>query len=138
MTRRRLLLFALAGPVVLLGVGAWLLCPRSAITRENAARLRPGMYLAEVEAILGGPARDERTGLVDGDYADCEYGRFMGWWLLDTWDRAHGEQEQEWASDSVMIRVYLNDSHKVISTYSVNVRRVFQSPLDMLRRWLRL
>ena len=33
--------------------------PRSAITHENATRIRKGMTLAQVEQILGGPARSE-------------------------------------------------------------------------------
>jgi hypothetical protein len=45
--------------VVALAAGAWLLLPRPAITRENAARIQVGMTLTEVEALLGGPARAE-------------------------------------------------------------------------------
>jgi outer membrane protein assembly factor BamE (lipoprotein component of BamABCDE complex) len=67
MTRRRLLLFALIAVAVVLAVGVWLLWPRTAITRENAAKIQAGMTLAEVEAILGGPARDEMTGRVLSD-----------------------------------------------------------------------
>jgi hypothetical protein len=60
MTRRRLLLLALPVALALLAVGAtWLLLPQTAITRANAARIKPGMTLAQVEAILGGPARHE-------------------------------------------------------------------------------
>jgi hypothetical protein len=62
-TRRRLFLLALCVAVVLLGVGIWLLWPRwphTAISQENVNRINVGMTLAEVEQILGGPARDER------------------------------------------------------------------------------
>src|SRR5438270_30783 len=63
MTRRRLLLFGLPAALVLVGVGVWALWPRqSLITVENAARIRQGMMSEEVEAILGGPPRDESTG----------------------------------------------------------------------------
>src|SRR5581483_2117599 len=41
---------------------AWLLSPRSAVTPENAAMIEKGMIIAEVEAIMGGAARDETTG----------------------------------------------------------------------------
>jgi hypothetical protein len=63
-TRRRVLMLAFPAAVVLLAVVVWLfwLQPPSAITRENAAKIKDGMRLAEVEAILGGPARDDRTG----------------------------------------------------------------------------
>ena len=60
MTRRRLLLFALAA-VVVLAAGVWLLWPQPAITPENAAKIKQGMTLMEVEAILGAPAGDYRT-----------------------------------------------------------------------------
>jgi hypothetical protein len=75
--RRRLLILAVAGTVVMLAVGAWLFWPRTAITRENAAKIQRGMTLAEVEAILGGPARDEtpkRPLLVkiQGVHPDCD------------------------------------------------------------------
>jgi hypothetical protein len=53
---RRLLLFALPIAVVLALAIAWGLWPRTAITAENATRIQPGMTLAEVEEILGGPA----------------------------------------------------------------------------------
>jgi hypothetical protein len=58
----------LVGMAALIGVGvlvltAWLLWPRTtittAITLENAATIKEGMTRAEVEAILGGPPRDE-------------------------------------------------------------------------------
>ena len=63
MGRRRVLLLGSAAVVVVgLAIGVWTLWPRTAITEENAAKLRPGMTLAEVEAILGGPARIETTG----------------------------------------------------------------------------
>jgi hypothetical protein len=62
-TRRRSAVY-LSG-VAVLGVAAfaaWLYLTRTAITEDTAIRIRPGMTLAEVEAILGGPARDESTG----------------------------------------------------------------------------
>src|SRR5690349_6879996 len=61
MNRRRVFLLLLA-PVIGLVIGIWMLWSRTAITPANAARIQPGMTLAEVAAILGGPARDESTG----------------------------------------------------------------------------
>jgi hypothetical protein len=58
MSRRRLLLSGVPVAVVL-GVGGWLLLPSTAITEENAAKIKQGMTLVEVEAILGGPGRNE-------------------------------------------------------------------------------
>src|ERR1700722_14500609 len=70
MTRRRVLLIGLLAATVALGVCEWMLWPRppSAITRANAAKITEGMTLAEVEAILGGPPRDESTGTVVSDF----------------------------------------------------------------------
>jgi hypothetical protein len=64
MPRRRLLLFALPAMLVLVGVvwvAFWLAKPRTAITRENAARIQEGMTLAEVETMLGGPPTGQPT-----------------------------------------------------------------------------
>jgi hypothetical protein len=56
---RRLPLLALSAAIVLAGVGCWLVWTRTAITTENAAKIRNGMTRAEVEQILGGPPRAE-------------------------------------------------------------------------------
>jgi hypothetical protein len=58
MSRRALLW--LAGVVLVVGalfLTDWLLW-QPGLTEDNARRLRPGMTLAEVEALLGGPAAD--------------------------------------------------------------------------------
>ena len=61
-SRRPLLLVVLFTGSLVLGAGAWVLWPRpSAITVENAEKIRTGMSLAEVETLLGGPPRDETT-----------------------------------------------------------------------------
>src|SRR5436309_534757 len=66
MPRRRILIGALLLAFVLLagyGLLWWYFAPpASAINRANALKIKPGMTLAEVEAILGGPARDELGG----------------------------------------------------------------------------
>ena len=60
MTRRRVLLLGSVASFVGLVAGVWAILPRpSAINRENAAKIKEGMTLAEVEAILGGRARNE-------------------------------------------------------------------------------
>src|SRR5262245_43237010 len=61
MNRRRLVIcvasVAFAGALV----GAWLLVPgESPINEENILRLRPGMPLTDIEAIIGEPGRVER------------------------------------------------------------------------------
>jgi hypothetical protein len=120
--RRRLLIVAVVGATVALAVGAWLLWPRTAITRENAAKIREGMTLAEVEAILGGPARDDYTGplLPDGpaELACVALPR--------------------WASDRVVIWVSFDADGRVEWSEKVHTRRIEESPLDRVRRWLGL
>ena len=57
--RRRKLLVALAGVVALLAAGAFLLWPQPpvqpGVNQASLSKIRPGMNLAEVEVILGGP-----------------------------------------------------------------------------------
>jgi hypothetical protein len=58
--RRTLLVLVLLGSVAAgIAFVAW---PRSAINAATAARIEKGMTLAEAEAILGGPPRDESSG----------------------------------------------------------------------------
>jgi hypothetical protein len=60
---RRIIAFACIAVLGITAAGVWLLWPRpTAITSENAERIQFGMTLQEVEAILGGPARDETDG----------------------------------------------------------------------------
>jgi outer membrane protein assembly factor BamE (lipoprotein component of BamABCDE complex) len=63
MTRKRsALLLLVASCLGVVGFAAYLLPRSSAINEENVARIQKGMTLAQVEAILGGPARDEEHG----------------------------------------------------------------------------
>ena len=115
---RRLLLLALPALVALTG-GGWLFWPRTAITRENAAKIQVGMTLAEVEAILGGPARDEapkRQVLVkiQSVHHDCE-----------------------WNSDHVSVWVHLDAQGRVTECRAIPVPPA-PGPLERLRRWLGL
>jgi hypothetical protein len=104
----RFLFLSLAAVAVALAI-AWLACPRSAISvenatrirdgmtlaeveaipsisKENATRIRDGMTLAEVEAILGGPARDESNGQLEADVAPDEApGLILALYLNGRW-----------------------------------------------------
>ena len=68
-TRRRLLLFGMLAIATVFAVAVWMLWPRPGITRANAMRIEVGMTRADVEAVLGGPARDESVGptKIDGE-----------------------------------------------------------------------
>jgi hypothetical protein len=70
MRRRKLLGALAAGVVVLLAAGAFVLWLRSGrVTEENFRRIRRGMTLAQVEAILG-PASVYRTHTVEYSRAE--------------------------------------------------------------------
>jgi hypothetical protein len=123
--------------------GGWLIWPRSAITRENAAKIKVGMTLAEVEMILGGRGRDESTGLLIGDDDDLpEVAAFGGrlHYFCGSWsfDAVQNWVPTEWANNHLVIVVYLDDEGRVGCYRAYPARRVQESILDILRRWLRL
>jgi hypothetical protein len=122
---RRPLLLTLAATLLVTLVAVWLLWPRTAITRENAEKIRPGMTLAEVEAILGGPARDESTGPPASDLSEA----------LEAYDRPG---RLKWQSDHVVMWLNLDAAGNVGQVSTVPVRRADESTLDRFRRWLGL
>jgi hypothetical protein len=120
------------------GVVAYVAWPRtsSSINAENYSLLRPGMRHDEVEAILGGPARNECTGPieVDMDEGDPRHDLDPAVWYVVTggpWNRC-----QEWRSDVLLVSVCYEDG-RVVELESLPVRRVYESPLDLIRRWFR-
>jgi hypothetical protein len=123
-TRRRFLLFSLAA-VAGLVVAGWLIWPRTEITRENAAKIKEGMTLAEVEAIFGGPARSE-SDLPDNFINDAFV---MG--------GVHPFTEKRWASPGRVVIVHFDDSCRVMR-YNTADFDVDRSLLDIVRRWFRI
>jgi hypothetical protein len=140
-TRR--LLIALPVAAALVVAVAWLLWPRTAITRENAAKITIGMTMTEVECILGGAPRDESTGQrtidMDDDGADGEY-RCWSERQLHLWKlRAKVTDKHtriQWAADSVTVWVAFDSQDRVTECHAFPMR--CESLIDMLRRWLRL
>lgn len=121
-TRRRLLVFGLFAGLLALGGGIWLLWPQespSEINQDNAARIQTGMTLAEVEAILGGPARREGNGPISP---------------TRLWNRG----AKLWRSNHATIWVEFAADERVIELTWVPARYQNVSLLDSLRRWLRL
>jgi hypothetical protein len=138
MTRRRLLLFGLPAALLLLGVSSWLLWPRpTAITREHAAKIQKGMTLADVEELLGGPARNEsdmpdnfiNDAFVTADTDEMKMARLR--------PGARPFENKRWASPGFVVLVDFDDSGRVIR-HSNCAFEVDKSLLDKLRRWLRL
>jgi hypothetical protein len=144
-TRRRLLVFGLLAGLLALGVGGWLVWSRTAITRENAAKITEGMTLAEVEAILGGPERDESTRptALDADprLAGPGGNKTVGF----AWDFGPAftdgrpmDARKMWATDYLMLVVDFDAGGKVTGKRDAATHPVQESMLDKLRRWLHL
>jgi hypothetical protein len=148
MTRRtrRLLLLALPAGLALALACAWLLWPRTAITRANAEKIQVGLTLAEVEAILDGPARDESTGPVNLDVAEglegAEWELFdpqrVRLWVVSLVRPPGTPRPLEWQSNEVVLRVRFDPEGRVAECDAFPMRRVDEGPLDRLRRWLGL
>jgi hypothetical protein len=132
--KRRLLLLALPTTALALAAAAWLLWPRTAITRDNAARVQPGMALGEIEALLGGARRDEATGPLAIDQPGPAVNPFA------RFDRPVKPLTRRmfWVSDQVVIAVTIDDRDAVQEVVDVPVRRMPVGPLDLLHHWLGL
>jgi SmpA / OmlA family len=131
MTRRRLLLFALPVTLVLLGSAAWALWPHStAITWENAKKIKEGMTMADVEAILGGPTRDETAGCAVPDMW-AEDADPPGMFIRS----AYLPKSIFWTSEQRAIEVIFKDD-RVWRCYSYPAVRVRDTFLDRARRWI--
>jgi hypothetical protein len=137
---RRLLLFGLpAGLLLLAVVGAWLVWPRTAITRENAAKIQPGTTLAEVEAILGGPARDESSSAgVGRDFSDDiaeNEARHRDWLNMVANKR---KKDLRSRSHEAVVLVWLDPDNRVLDCATIPVRPWHESLADLLSRWFDL
>jgi hypothetical protein len=141
LTRRRcLLVFAVFATMAVLAVAVWLLWPRTAITRENAAKIRAGMTLADVKAILGGAPRDDvDAGTVQLDFdPDPIKNEKRVDELEEKTFGAHpmGPRPLVWRSGEVVLVAQFDDS-RVTACAAFPVRPVEQSLLDRIRRWFR-
>ncbi len=142
MSRRRILVLVLPAAVVSSMAAAWLLWPRTAITRENAARIQPGITRADVEALLGGPPRDEATGPVSLDLDDRPEDGAQLWleWQFRGLFQADpvGPHASLWGSNRVVIWVQFDGQDRVTACTAFPMRRVGETPLALVRRWLGL
>ena len=140
MTRRRVLLLGSVAVVAAMPVAVWLLSPRTAITPENAAKIQPGMTLAEVEAILGGPPRDETTGLITEDLTGNAAKRFSRptdmYETCTEWSATR--HSRSWLSNWLVVRVRFDGAAGVDKRECFSVRPMQESVASRLRRWLRL
>ncbi len=138
MTRRGAVLLVPVAVVAALALSAWTVRPRTAITRDNAQEIHVGMTRAEVEALLGGPTRSEVTGptqydVDDGEARELEERKavYMASRRATTWDHLGG-----WSSDEATVQVVYDAGWRVCALYWSPTRRVYETPLEMLHRWL--
>jgi hypothetical protein len=137
MFRRRVPLIALFAVLVLVGIAGltpWPAARTTAISRENAAKLREGLTVAEVEAILGGPPRDDSTGPLAGDNRDGTASTIWFW----PQPLVTRPPPRAWISDCVAVHVQFDDAGRALSVSCVPLFRMEEGPLATLRRWLHL
>ena len=131
MSRRRIFLIGMTiATVAAILAFFWLIRSRTAITPENAARIREGMTEAEVEAILGGPPRDDVDGvvLVGEPPAKAMGGK-------PDRERPFGDM---WLSERACILILYDDNGLVKAIDWWPTRRVEENILDKFYRWFYL
>ncbi len=126
MSRRRLYLFGLAAAALALVSAVWWFWPRTLITRENLAKLTPGMTRTEVEAILGGPA---------GDYSRRADEAAV---LVSTVKPRPGVVTHWWAGNEAIILVDIGPDDRAVATDVLNLPPLHTGAIAAVRRWLRL
>jgi hypothetical protein len=143
--RRRKLLVALAGLVVVVAAGAVGLRRRAdRVTRANYDRILTGMSRADVETILGPP----------GDYATVPFDNGSGTKLdpsdvysevvrsFSTGDARNRDRACWCGNDRVIVIAFDGPNGRVVGCSFMQPRRLNQSPLDNLlwrlkRQWHR-
>jgi hypothetical protein len=128
MTRRRVLLLGSVAVVVALIATVCLTWRRpSVITADNLAKIKLDMTLAEVEAILGGPPRDESDGLCRPAYPSISRLAF----------HTDGMPSVEYVGPDCAIRITFYQNRVVWLLFG-DMMRTDETSLEKLRRWLGL
>jgi hypothetical protein len=139
--RRRLLLFGMIATfAVVLVSGICLLWPQtpSAINRENAAKIQPGMTLEEVEAILGGSARHDFAGLVSSDSAAPLGADAAAARRFSEQAPPNAVRFLRWGSETVTIDVLFDDAGRALPPRYIFHHRAPETVLEKLRRLFNL
>lgn len=129
MTRRRVLLLGSVAVVAALALTAWAVWPRQplVITEANILRIKEGMTRAEVEAILGGRARNDVGRAAYGSYPD-------GLWASAV---THGAV-QEWIGPEYAVGVVFRDDDRVLLVMGGRMMLHDETLVQRLLRWLHL
>ena len=156
MPKRRLILLGL---VAVLGTGTFVsvlaMMPRPRFSREDFNRIKEGMTLDEVEAVLGLPPGDYASGpLIDCDHQklleswgheralDCaKYSATWtkGWLLDDNHYQRHGDTKiKGWVCDTGMFWIRLDDLGKVerLGEFVPHRRSFMRYPWHLFARWV--
>jgi hypothetical protein len=154
--RRRSLLVLLAGLAMVVAALEFVLWPRpDRITHENFDRIRAGMTMADVEAILGGPPGEYRTGpTVRGNAPLAEVPAEVLRTEVDEWDLFWDSADADsdpfevkpfgstWGSDQGIAVVCFDDEGRAHDRWYVDRKRVEQTTFEHLlwrakRQWRR-
>ncbi len=134
MRRHKWKLLALAGLVVLAGIGAFALWPRpDRVTRENYARIRVGMSRAEAYAVLGPPG-DYTTGDVEPSAVRPPVG------LAGS---REGPSKEQWTGDRAVMALFFDGAGNVADGVCFMLEPVDHGPFGnavwrakrLWRRW---
>jgi hypothetical protein len=132
---------AFATIVLIAGVAGYLLDiwnnkrPHTSITADNGAMIKEGMTLADVEGILGGPARDESSGPLEASEREALEGQDLQ--AVARFFRRLGTDTNNtrlWVSDRAIILVNVFPDGRVSPGGCLPVRRVDTEPLAWIRR----
>ena len=133
MRRRRVVVGLLALTLAGLALGWWL-WPRSAINRQNAASIAVGIGRKEVETLLGGPERDDSSGIRVGEEGLQRDGEARGY--IDLFVFINNRHSAYWFGNEVFVRVQF-DEHEAVTEYeTLAVCRPPGWPWQLFLRWI--
>lgn len=120
----------IAGLLILIGVVLSFAWPRAGkrLNVESFSRIQPGMTLADVERLFGGPP---------GNYG--RYSEKSGVMTAEGYNWPPGSAEKVWYDDSHRFEIYFDQEGRVVGLHKrAHYQQTNLSWLDRLRSWLGL